>query len=121
MGRLGKIANRWRDVFDDDDDVNFELAVVKIPYGFPRITRCGGARTQGLSYEEPAMDSKESDKEDQRLTEESSSGLAPFEDSENSGVRQKMPVLRHLPNNNPFFSYFLFHFFMFYVTLCESL
>lgn len=75
MGRLGKIANRWRDVFDDDD-VNFELAVevtiaensdiVKILYGFPRITRCGGARTQGLSYEEPAMDSKESDKEDRR-------------------------------------------------------
>lgn len=95
MGSLGKIAKRWKDAFDDDD-VNFELTVevtiaensdvVKIPSGFPRITRFGGARTQGLSYEEPARDSEESDKEDQRLTEESSSGLAGFEDSENPGV-----------------------------------
>lgn len=96
MGSLGKITKRWKDALDDDDDVDFELTVevtiaensdiVKIPSGFPRITRCGCARTQGLNYEEPATDSEESDKEDQRITEESSSGLAGFEDSENSGV-----------------------------------
>lgn len=95
MGSLGMIAKRWKDALDDDD-VNFELTVevtiaensdiVKIPSGFPRSTRCGCARTQGLSYAEPATDSEESDKEDQRLAEESSSGLAGFEGSENSGV-----------------------------------
>ena len=55
MGRLGKIAKRWKDAFDDDDDINFELTVevtiaensdvVKIPSSFPRTTRCKGART----------------------------------------------------------------------------
>lgn len=65
-----------------DNDYDFELRVqatiaensdvVKLPPRFRCVGRCGGARTQGLSYEEPATKTKELDKEDQRPSEESS-------------------------------------------------
>lgn len=115
MGSLGKIAKRWKDVLDNDD-VNFELTVEvtiaensdidKIPSGFPRITRCGCARTQGLSYEEPATDSEESDKEDQRLKKAHQASQV-LKTRKIQVLRQKMPVLRHLPTNSPFFFLFL--------------
>lgn len=71
--------------------------IAKLPSVFQHTTRCGVARTQGLYYEEPVTDSKESYNEDQGPSEEILSDLAFFEDSENQGAETEYAFFGESP------------------------